>query len=403
MTEMEKAEPSIWREPRGLAIVPYSLLGALPFSMVLFMPMFVGGFVTDFGLSERQAGTLAAINIAGFGLATMIAFLWVSRVSIRAMVTVATVLFVAANGLSAGFHGFGGLVALRFLEGVAAGTLSSGIVVSISKLKNADRQFGIWLAVQLLYGTIGFLLIPSIFNEFGTGGGFGAIALLGVLFAPLARWLPSKVQAEQAPPASSQSGSSGHPGWGVASLLAFYVGLNVVWAYLERLGANAGLSLQAISWALSMANFAGLAGATIVALAASRLNRAISLTIGLTITAFSALALLGRPTTIHFAAATSVYLFGWCFLIPLMLAAISDADKTGRYVAHGNAAIGVGLALGPYVGAQLINPTKGYSLILYVGWGLMLLSAVLILPIARQRAGASVMGESDGERSHIHA
>ncbi|NOW44930.1 putative MFS family arabinose efflux permease [Novosphingobium sp. SG751A] len=389
MTDANEQAPSGAATPlHRYIIAPYSLLGAVPFSMVLFMPMFVGGFVTDFGLTDRQAGTLAACNIAGFGIASLLAFLWVAQWSVRGTVLVAMIAFIVANAVSGFVHGYASLLGVRFIEGLAAGTVSSGVVVSIGRLANVDRQYGIWLTIQLLYGTLGFLAIPSIFSAFGSTGGFTTIALLGALCLPLAFTLPCRLSALPVVTKAASAGS-GHPAWGVVAILAFYIGLNIVWAFLERIGARAGLDLQSISWALSIANLAGLAGAVIVAIGGNRLNRLAALITGLPVTALAVLALLGKPSLIIFAVSTSVYLFGWCFVIPLMLGAIGDIDIRGRYVALGNAAIGIGLAVGPYVGALLTGQGYGYDANLYAGCGLMLASVVLILPIVATRSPLS--------------
>lgn len=368
-----------------VSVAAYSILGALPFSMLLFMPMFVGGFVTDLGFSERAAGYIASINIAGSGLAAFFAFLWVSRVSIRAVLTWAYIIFILANAVSMFMITFMPLAAVRFVEGLAAGTISSGIIASIAKTRSPDRKYGVWLAAQLLYGTIGFLLIPALFTKYGVGSGFAVIAALSILGLPLLRFVPTKGETTVQTASTRSFSFMVHPLWGVASIFVFYVGLNVIWAYLERIGDHAGLSIEEIGTSLSAANFAGLSGAILVAVIGSRFGRFWPVSIALLITAASVLLLLGTPTAMVYGVAICIYLFGWIFLVPLMLGAVAEIDDSGRYVTLANAALGVGLSLGPVLGALLIGDTEAYGRSIYLSSLLMLASLFVILPLIIKR------------------
>jgi predicted MFS family arabinose efflux permease len=371
-----------------LAIGAYSVMGALPFSVLLFLPMFIGGFVTELGFTESTAGYVGSINIAGFGLAAFAAFWWIRHYSIKDVLRYAFIIFIVCNFISFFATSFVPLAVVRLLEGLAAGTISAGIVASIAKLPNSDRNYGIWLAVQLLYGTIGFIVIPFLFNAFGVMSGYGMIGLLALLCYPLIRYVPNSVGAEEQTIKTASFKILSHPGWGVASLLAFYIGLNIVWAYLERIGNDAGLSLETIGFSLSIANFAGLVGAIIVALIGLRFGRAVPVTIGLIVTALSVFPLLNKPDAFVYTSSTSVYLFGWCFLVPFILGAIAELDESGKYVALGNAAIGIGLSLGPAIGAILVGDGEGYSKNIYLASGLMLLSLILIWPILLKKKTA---------------
>ena len=365
------------------AVLAYSLLGVLPFSMLLFMPMFVGGFVTDLGFNDRSAGLIASFNLGGAGLAAFAAFWWVRMYSIRAVLSMAFMIFIAANFLSAFISDFISLAIIRFIEGMAAGTITSGIVAAIAKTRSPDRNYGFWLAAQLLYGTLGFLGIPLLFTNYGVTMGFMLIAILACLTLPLIRFMPTKAKQTDSVHPNITVTRTQHPLWGVVALFVFYVGLNVVWAYLERIGDQAGLSIATIGTSLSIANFAGLAGAILVAMIDTRFGRFWPITVVLLITSASVLPLLGSPNAVTYATAISIYLFGWIFLVPLMLGAIAELDNSGRYVTLANAGLGVGLALGPFIGALMVGESQNYNPNIYLGSILMAVSLIIILPILK--------------------
>ena len=232
-----------------------------------------------------------------------------------------------------------------------------------------------------------------MFEKWGIAPGFIGVAALCALAFPLTRWLPARPEAEQTVDTTNAPGVDHKLLWiAVLSLFIFYVGLNVVWAYLERMGDGAGLSGQTIGNSLAIANFAGLVGALVVSALGTSIGRIAPLSVGLVLTGAAILLLLGgefEATT--YTLASSVYLAGWCFLVPLMFGAISDSDTNGRFIAIGNAAIGIGLASGAALGGLLVTEGNYDSLIWLGGIGISG-SLLLILPLlfAQRRSTAHV-------------
>ena len=380
------------------AIIAYVAVGALPFSMLIFLPLFVGAMITDLGFSERQTGFIASADSAGFVVGGVLAVYWVPKSNVRRVIGAGIAGMIALNIACALAANGDLMMVLRLLTGFAAGTVSAGIVACIAGTSNPDRIYGIWMAGQLAYGTVGFLIAPSLFESWGAAAGFLAVATLCVLAFPLMRWLPARPMAEK-PTASRTIGAIDHkPLWlAILALFIFYVGLNVVWAYLERIGDDAGLAAQTIGNSLAVANAAGLVGALVVSALGTSIGRIAPLSIGLLLTSAAILLLLGGQfEALTYTIASSVYLAGWCFLVPLMFGAVSDADPNGRFIAMGNAAIGIGLASGAALGGQLITGT-GYDPLIWFGAAGISGSLLLILPLLlvqrRARAERSTLDD----------
>ncbi|MCG8371615.1 MAG: MFS transporter [Proteobacteria bacterium] len=370
-------------------IAAYVAVGALPFSMLIFLPLFVGAMVTDLGFPERQTGFIASADSAGFVAGGLLAVCWVPSFNLRRIILGGLIAMAVLNAGCAFASDVESMMALRFVAGFAAATVSAGIVACIAGTPNPDRIYGLWMAGQLTYGTVGFLVAPALFGKWGVAAGFLAVAGLCALAVPLTRCLPARAKPDPAGSTSVASGGIRIALWSaIAGLFVFYVGLNVVWAFLERMGDSAGLSARTIGNGLAVANAAGLAGALLVSALGAAIGRIAPLSIGLVLTAAAILLLLGgRFGAFTYTVAASVYLAGWCFLVPLMLAAVSDSDPNGRFIAIGNAVIAIGLAGGAALGGLLVTGAT-YDPLIWAGALGISGSLLLLLPllIAQQRS-----------------
>lgn len=80
---------------------------------------------------------------------------------------------------------------------------------------------------------------------------------------------------------------------------------------------------------------------------------------------------------------------GFLRVLPLILACLADLDRSGRLMNSVNLVIGGGLALGPAVAGPLLESPLGFSGMLTVSAGCLLLS-FLALHLARRPTGAAL-------------
>ena len=73
---------------------------------IILMPMLVGGVIDDFGFSEQQAGYIAAVEGMGLVVASLVAALWIRRVSWTTMLFLGFVLTALLNFVSANLDAF---------------------------------------------------------------------------------------------------------------------------------------------------------------------------------------------------------------------------------------------------------------------------------------------------------
>ena len=122
---------------------------------VLFLPLMVSGIIDELGFTKKQAGYIAAIEMAGVALASGPGIFWVRRVNWVHVASIATVLFVTANWMSTGIDGFWLMIFSRFIVGIASGILLAIGLACQSDSENADRIFGYWVACQMTVSSIG--------------------------------------------------------------------------------------------------------------------------------------------------------------------------------------------------------------------------------------------------------
>lgn len=158
-------------------------------------------YADEFGLSEAEAGVLAAAYAAGTLLASLPAGWVATRVGPQRTVIVGLV----GLGVSSLVFGFAQSIwlldAARFVQGVAGAFIWSGALAWLI-ISSPDEERGSVIGTALGTAVAGALLGPilgAIAAEVGTEAVFGAVLVVALLLAGFAARLPAPRQAEQQP------------------------------------------------------------------------------------------------------------------------------------------------------------------------------------------------------------
>src|SRR5277367_1469879 len=95
----------------------FAMAGNTP---LVAQPMVVGAMVDLVGLTERQAGIMASVELTGLTLGILAMMPLVSRVKRSSLAVFAVSTIVAANLLTCFMTGFWTLLPIRFMSGVGA-------------------------------------------------------------------------------------------------------------------------------------------------------------------------------------------------------------------------------------------------------------------------------------------
>ncbi len=352
-----------------------------------FLPFFVGMNVASGGLSQAQAGSLGSGYLAGFSIASLTALWWASRFSWRGLALLATLVAVSALLLLARVDGYAASLAIVCAIGVAMGTFWSIAYRIFSESASPERSFAIGIVVSYtMLALISFAVGRYIAPRFELLGASVFLGGLILLLGMLALLLPRSGATRESgtgelvwlPPLPILLALLGIVGSGFA--------FAAVWAFAERIGADAGLDAARISPVIASNLLASALGSVAATLLAARAGRTLPLLAGMALLLVALLALARLPGFWSYAAALAGLGFAIGFVLPYQMGNLAALDGSGRFVVLIAAAQGIGSALGPWLGG-IAADAGGFGLLIAIAALAVLVSAFATL--ATLRAGAA--------------
>ena len=358
-----------------IAILYLAVVGPCVF---ILQPGFVQGLVEYLGLSEQSAGYVASAEMFGIAATTVLLSFVAERISWRNCLVMSSALCAVGNFASVGQADPQVLAAIRFVTGVGSGGLISLTFTMAGLTDRTDRNFGLIITWVLIYGALGLLVMPTAYHVVGMNGVlvfFGLFCASSLFFI---RYMPDSGHAH-ADAAKQRDYPSFVRRSSLVAILIYNAAIGIVWAYLFLVGIEAGMGEQEVANALTVSQFLGIAGAFLVVMFEKRFGRVWPLLIGIVGIAAFIYGLVGELKSSGFWVAVCGFNFLWNLSMPYLLATLAEFDYRGRTVVHGVSMQMVGLAIGPFVAAQLLA-VGGYNLVNTVGALLFAVAAAVILP-----------------------
>jgi predicted MFS family arabinose efflux permease len=356
---------------RPAALLSLLLVGSVTEAIFLILPSFVGAIGDLLHLSPVRTGLLGSADLAGIALSTATGAWWLRRVSWRRTTGWALALFLLLNAFCFHVTTFYPLLALRLAAGLAAGVAYAVALAAIVDTRRTDRNAGLLLCMQVAFSAIGLYVADVVPPQWR----------LDVVYAYILTWLIPTLLITwwHFPEDPGERPGSGALQWrqvagrGAAALIGaglYFLMIGAVWGYLEGVARSAGLTLEQTGGALSAGLVVSLAGSAAAALVGVRFGRVLPL---LVTALFQVGALLFLTRLGHFARPApaffwinTVFQIFWSYVIAYFIVIFNDVDASGRFVAFYGTASHLMLAVGPYVGALLIEE-GGYTLLLWFG------------------------------------
>lgn len=365
---------------RPAAIAGFVLLGTVAVLSFIVQPALVHGFVTELGLSEEAAVSVAGVEMAGVALGSIAVAAIGGRADWRVLTGLAIAVAVVGNLLSAGFEG-GWFGPARFVAGLGHGALIGLSFAFVGLTRRTDRNLALYLVSLLSYGAVGIWAAPMLFRTIGLPGiflAFAAITLASALVLPL---VPRSADARgEASPTARQLGFPMLAA-ALAGVLAYNLAQGIAWAVLFLVGMAAGMAEQAVADALFLSQVLAVGGALAALALAHRVRRGVPIVVGI-VGGGACIALLpGQPAPLTFLVAVCGFNILWNFVLPFILGAVGDMDLKGRMMAPAIAMQMIGLGLGPLLSAALVGEGK-YDAVEWLCVGFFAASLVLLaLPL----------------------
>ena len=348
---------------RLLYILLLSWIANAGTAFLTLSPLLVGGMVEHLYISDAQAGLLAAVHLAGAGVASYLSISLAAALGQRHLAVLAIglfalseLLFVSTDSLAAMFPG-------RFFAGFGAGVFYALAVTNVALMHRKDSIFAFLLLCQMIFGFVGAWFWPQVLDLAGFRAAMLVLPTLALVALPFVRYLPGRTTGGTAR-STGRLALSLVAVLMLMSLFLHYIANSAEWIYLERIGVEGGLSVSETSEGLAVSMIWGMVG-TLLAMALGRLrSRFPQLAIGiLGIMAGTGLLLipLDLPT---FTFASSLILLSMVFTIPFYQGFIADLENGEKLSMLAAGVISAGLAIGPLLGAPVVG-FWGYEILIY--------------------------------------
>lgn len=366
----------------------FSLLYPIGPAAIVLMPMIVGGLIDSYGYTDQQAANIAALEGMGLVVSSVVATLWIRRASWVRALLLAFLAYGALNALSANLAAYEPLLLVRFLTGLAGGSLFAVSVAALGDNREPDRAFGLAQAVQGVLMLAAFAASPALLEAWGVRSLYYLLGAAALLMLVTLRRVPDRGRVRSGPVADAVQGPR-HTGliWlGLAASVIFFSNVFGFWAFVERIGQAARLPAGTIGLALGVSQVLAIAGALAAAWASDRYGRYWPLVIVLAGQALALFWLLGRFGATGYFVATGAYQALFIVAVSYQMGAIAKLDVRGRYLVMMTAAQGLGAAIGPAVAASLIRGDD-YDGVMRMAGLACLVSTLLFLYIIWQSRG----------------
>lgn len=378
--------------PRTLfATIYLSVIGACVF---IVQPGFVQGMVQYYGFSEQQAGFIASAEIWGLAMSTVILAFTHHLIRWRRVLYISLLVFAVGNLASLLTTDPVTFAALRFCNGVGAGGLVSLTFTIIGLTRLPDRNFGFLIMGVLTYGALGLWVMPLAMAHVGLQGVIVFFAIFALSGLPLVRMTLDSGQERPQVEADAIDMNLVFRCAAIAAMFLYFFAQGVIWAYLFLIGLNAGVTEQAVANGLMVSQFLGILGAFVPAMLHNRLGRLLPLSLGILGGSMVLTMLYGAFSAAVYTLTVCIYNFAWNMTHPFLLGAMASFDRHGRVVVYAVAAQMLGLAMGPALGATLLQDDN-YAPIITAGITLFALSWICIaVPVLKHRQLLKAPGDA---------
>ncbi|WP_321393560.1 MFS transporter [Emcibacter sp.] len=371
--------------PEGLAA---AVLLAFMTTAGLFYVNLGGAFLTAFvdglGISREAAGYIVSANKYGAAFGALIATLGTRYLSWRKVAYFVLPGMIAIDLLSFQITSSEVLVGVRFLHGMIGGFLVGLGLGVIARTENPDSGYGMLLAVQYSFGSLGIFLVPKLVGTYGPGAAFGALICFSLITLVMVPFIPDY------PPREKPSITPGKAKASRRRFLPLILALAAVFLfqatnmgvadYAFELGKDSGFEVSSLSNILSVANIISVSGALLVYVIGIKFGRTLPILLGvLTAMAFTFALHWSEIGWIYFVANT-VTGITWAFCISYLLGLCATFDGHGQMAALGGFVSKMGLASGPFIAASVVGEGNFTLIINLAAVGLIVCALSALIP-----------------------
>ncbi|PHS36999.1 MAG: hypothetical protein COA91_11140 [Robiginitomaculum sp.] len=347
---------------RQLLIAVLFIHTVAPLTFIL-QPIVVQGLVEQVGFSPKQANYIVFAEAMGKAVASILLIFAISFISWRKALVAALCVLVIGNIISMQVETYQAFMGVRIFTGAAVGIVVPLSYASIALTPQKDRNFGVLLAVLLVFASLIMLIAPTLYSVAGYNGLLAVLAGLAFFAIPFALKVPNGRSNQKN--AQDQTADPHLLPWryripALLGMFTFFTAMFAYWANAALIGRGMGLDGQQIANALSLSKIAGVFGAVTAAILVAKYGRALPLGISILLAAASVVFIYLGNGLFVFTAGIFIFHYLWNVAHPYLLSIMASFDNSGRTVVYATSMQMLGVAAGPFlVGTFVSDPSQG--------------------------------------------
>ena len=378
----------------GIQRVPIKVLLGIGFGMFLgvlsanSIPIIIGALLDELAINEAEVGVLGTVELLAVAVAALVVTPLAGKISNRRLAVFGCLLAIMAQFLSAAVDSLYLLVGLRVIAGAGLGLAYAAAAMAASAIAQPDRVLGYGVTAGLLAIVIFLPCLAMVVTAAGYKGAYLALGVLVIILMPVMGWL------DQGKTRAAKPGKlSALPLRALSGLLLcisfFNIGSGAIWGFSERVGLQAGFSIEEAGFIIATGAVSGVLGALFAGWLGDRWGRRRPVVLALILAGLGYLILAGATSSTSYLTGINLYWVTYMFLLPLMIGtgAVMDADGRAATLAAGT--ISLTFAFGPACGG-FIAARISYAAIGWFSCALCLLAAlafILVRPTDTLRFG----------------
>ena len=343
------------------------------------LPLLTGALLDHLNVNEAQAGALGTVEMLSVSLAAFAAASWAGKISCAKLALAGAVIATAGQFLTAYTGHLHALTALRIMAGAGFGFAYAAGTMAAASTVNPDRVLGYANAIALIAVVLYLPGLALIIASSGYKGAYLALGVLIICLAPVLSWLQDGTGVKATP--RTQAVAPLKPLIGLLSSIAFYnIGAGAVWGFSERMGLQAGFSVEETGFIIAIGAVSGMAGSLFAGWLGDQWGRKQAVVVALVASGLAYLLTAMIHSGLGYVAGINLYWAAYMFLLPLFIGTGAVLDGGARAATLAAATISLTIGVGPVCGG-LIATWFSYSAIGWFACALCALSAVLFLSI----------------------
>jgi predicted MFS family arabinose efflux permease len=366
------------------------------------LPVWIGALMQHYHYSPPQAGITVTVFLLGVVLASAFFAPRFNKLPRRVLAAggfaLAAAAFFVAGRQAVDAASFQVLIALHAVAGLGVGCALSFTHGCIGRSANPHRLFAVVNVVLGVFAVGFFAVVPPLIQRVDASLLFMVIAAtMTVAAVVMALAFPQPADALPVDAAAAAAGAANSAAAAPQALVSaripraawFVIGvvmcltLNqaMVFAFLERIGAERGFGVERVNGVLIALGFVNLLPGVLAALLQRKWSP-VAVGIGGPVgQALLALTMSGAATFLPYAVAASLYVSMVIFTHTFLFGLLSRLDTSGRAVAATPAMMMVGSCIGPALGGAIVQ-AFGYP---GLGWAACAVACIAVLGMLQVR------------------